>query len=283
MSTFKFHPPLTLNKSIFGGNLGTENFRAKNLLLLNGFGSVSKGQSSGKKLDYEFIKVPYTTPGKCKIDVLVSKFSSATNADVKKFLDNAKIKNLKYHKKIYYELVNTLGYLQEKNNISCFLHLYRIIEQSALCLPIITIFNKGNLDNSFVEFKKLIEGGARSDLTVLKKYSENQPANSPLETTVRLSFSGTSRPKQNVDVVRRFITNPISTTPDSIDFKYKNVEALIIGFRNQFFHFLFHEKNLALEDIEYPEEFLEVCNPIFINYFSFLFRDLIDTEKSLWG
>ena len=98
-----------------------------------------------------------------------------------------------------------------------------------------------------------------------------------------MSFSGTSRPTQNVSVVKRFINDPVSSTADTIDVNYHNIEALIIGFRNQFFHFLIHERNLAIEDIEYPEEFLAVCNPVFINYFSFLFKDLIDSEKSVWG
>lgn len=287
MSTFNFHPPLTLKRSIFGGDLGVENFRVKNLLLLKGFGEISRGSNKPFKIDHEFLKVPYidktvSASSKCTIDNLVQVFDSSSESEVRNFFDKSKLKNVKFHRKIYKELVSALGYMHEGNNVSCFLHLYRIIEQSALCLPVMSIIKEGNLQNTFSEFKSLLEGGAKTDLAVLKKYSKEQLSASPLNTNVNLSFAATNRPKQNVEVVKRFIT-PVSETNDSVEISYKQMDGLIIGFRNQFFHFLFHDKNLSLEDLEDPEEFLRVCNPYFLNYFSFLFKDLIESEKTLWG
>jgi hypothetical protein len=77
--------------------------------------------------------------------------------------------------------------------------------------------------------------------------------------------------------------NIVSESIDSIEIKYMHVDTLIVGFRNQFFHYLFHDKNLSIVDLECPDEFLEVCNPIFINYFAFLFYELLESELVIWG
>ncbi|MEG0718322.1 MAG: hypothetical protein RR811_07455 [Comamonas sp.] len=283
MSTFSFHPPGVFRRSVFGGEQPRDNHRLKSFLILVGLGSIRRSAlSKSTPLRHDFITIPFSAGTSPSISNIIAKFQGFSKGDLEKFFKNSHGKNLIYHKKIYFELVNAIGYFQEKNNISCFLHLYRIIEQSALCLPIISLMKNGNIENTFMEFKSLIKSDAKSDLSVLKNYSRSQKSTSPLQVTVNISFAHTTNPTQNIAIVRKLVKNIVSSTADSIELKYLEIDSLIIGFRNQFFHYLFHEDNLSLMDLTYPEEFLEVCNPIFINYFAFLFKDLLDAEMLMW-
>ncbi|PHV05068.1 hypothetical protein CSQ96_23020 [Janthinobacterium sp. BJB412] len=63
----------------------------------------------------------------------------------------------------------------------------------------------------------------------------------------------------------------------------KNTDRLIVSFRNQFFHYLYHEKNISLKILNDPDDFLSVCMPNFLNYFAFLYRELLIAEWELWA
>lgn len=286
MPAFDFFLPAKFHNSVYGCAIPSENFRLKSLLLLVGIGRVGRvGSREPRKLEVDFMLIPHQVVAKRSIAQAASKFPNYTRKQLDTFFRSANVKNMVIHKNICNELKNLFGYKVEGNNIGCFLHIYRIIEQIALCLPMVSIINKGGFNNTFSEFKGLIEGGAKSDLAVLKKYSRNHLDSSIASSVAKFSFSRTCNPQQNVSVVKRFFKaeDIVSETVDSIEIKYKHLDTLIIGFRNQFFHYLFHEKNLSMTDLDCPDEFLEVCNPIFINYFAFLYRELLESELMIWG
>ncbi|MGE8147289.1 hypothetical protein ACQKP7_19150 [Pseudomonas frederiksbergensis] len=286
MPAFDYFSPAKLRNSVYGCVTPSENFRLKSLLLLVGIGRVGRiGAVAPKKLEIDFMLIPHQAVATSSIMQAVSKFPTYTRKQLDDFFRTANFKNPVIHRNICNELKNVFGYQSEKNHIGCFLHIYRIVEQIALCLPIVSIIKKGGFNNTFSEFKGLIEGGAKSDLAVLKKYSRYHLDGSVANSVAKLSFSRTGNPQQNIGVVKRYIKaeDIVSETVDSIEIKYMHIDALIIGFRNQFFHYLFHEKNLSIMDLECPDEFLEVCNPIFINYFAFLFHELLESELMIWG
>lgn len=288
MSSFEYIPPRRFSRSVYGCQVPVENFRLKSLLLLIGLGEIRKFGptfSSKTKLAVDFMILPYQKNNSNSIQHIINKFPNQNRKKLDHFFQSAALKNRGFHENIFNELTYAFGYKEENNHLGCFLHLYRIFEQIALCLPVISVIKNGSLNNTFLDFKGLFEGGAKSDLAVLKKYSRNHLDDSVASSVARFSFYRTSNPRQNVEVIKRFIkcSDIVSASPDHIEIKYSNIDTLVIGFRNQFFHYLFHEKNLSIKDIKHPAEFLEVCNPIFINYFCFLFRELIESEMLIWG
>lgn len=292
MPSFEYLVPGKWYSSVYGCNKPSENFRLKSLLLLSGLGTIEKtGSGKRKTLDFDFISLPpqHVNPRRGgTINQITSKFPAYTRKELDAFFQTAIFKNISIHKNIYYELINVLGHRSNDNHIASFLHIYRIIEQIALCLPIVSIVKKGSFDNTFSDFKGLIQGGAKTDLAVLRKYSDYHLNAAIADSVANISFSRTTKPTQNVNVVKRFFSGKdagdiVTETIDSIEIKYRNIDKLIIGFRNQFFHYLFHEKNLSISDMEFPDEFLEVCNTIFINYLAFLYHELLESEITMWG
>lgn len=292
MPSFEYLAPGKFRNSVYSCNRPSENFRLKSLLLLSGLGTIGKtGSGKRKRLDFDFISLPpqrVSTHRAGTISQVTTKFPSQTRKDLDSFFQTAIFKNISIHKNIYHELINVLGHQSDDNHIASFLHIYRIIEQIALCLPIASIVKKGSFDNTFSDFKGLIQGGAKTDLAVLRKYSDSHLNTSIADSVANISFSRTTKPIQNVSVIKRFFSGKdagdlVTETVDSVEIKYRNIDKLIIGFRNQFFHYLFHEKNLSISDMEFPDEFLGVCNPIFINYLAFLYHEFLESEMVMWG
>lgn len=292
MPTFEYVPPGQFRRSIYGCSQPSDNFRLKSLLLLSGLGTVSKaGVAKPSKLDIDYISLPaqrVNPSSTAKISRITAKFPGHTRKDLDYFFQAAIFRNISIHKNVYHELANILGHQHDGNHIAAFLHIYRVIEQIALCLPIVSIVKKGSFDNTFTDFKGLVQGGAKTDLAVLRKYSENHLDRAIADSSANISFFRTTKPKQNVNVIKRFFSGKdsagiISETIDSIEIKYRDIDKLVIGFRNQFFHYLFHEKNLSITDMEFPDEFLGACNPIFINYLGFLYHEFLMSELAMWG
>jgi len=290
MPEFNYTPPLNFNKSVFGGNIPAENYRVKTLLIILGLGVMQKKNDSKKlNLQYSYLTVPYQRSTKLKIDDIASNFSMVSRRELEAFFKNNLSKNIQFHKNIYDELLSAIGYLENSNPIVCFLYIYRLIEQIALCLPMVSLIDKSSFQFTFNEYKKLIENTAKSDLSVLKKYSENILDPSIGDVPIKFDFTNTSNPLQNVNLIIDFIPQKIrpivvvANSSTSVEIKLKHIHIFIISFRNEYFHYLFHEKNINFSTLEYPEEFLSICNPIYLNYFSHLYLDLLKSEISIWG
>ena len=291
MSEFAYTEPGKLANSNFGGKMPMDNYRVKSLLSLFGQGTLKKRNISTQiKLNNCFSVVPHRQSVKLKIiDIVFYAFPGRTKKEISNFFISSCTKNMLFHKKVFFELITALGYLEQSNHIASFVSIYRLYEQIALCLPIITLIDRAQFPATFDDYKQLIDNKAKSDLSVLKKYSENILDSSIGDISICFDFSRTQRARKNTNLFKNLIpqklhsTVIISSTNTSINIKLKHIHILVINFRNQYFHYLFHEKNIDYDALEYPEEFLGVCNPIFISYYSRLFLDLLGAEFSIWG
>jgi hypothetical protein len=291
MSEFMFLEPSTLSNSTFGGKKPVDNFRVKSLLSILGQGKLLKrNEVTPIKLSYQFATIPLTFSQKLKIrDILQLSIPGATKKEIESFLLSAISNNIVFHKKLYAEVVTALGYLEQSNHIASFVSIYRLFEQISLCLPIITLIEKAQFPATFDDYKLLIDSKAKSDLSVLRKYAENIMDRNIGNISIKFDFSRTQRPVQNIDLLKTLIpkkvqsTVIVSNTNSTISISFKYIHLIIIGFRNQYFHYLFHENNIDYDKLEFPEEFLEVCNPLFLNYYSRFFIDLISAEYTIWG
>lgn len=156
---------------------------------------------------------------------------------------------------------------------------------AALYLPLVSIVAKGVNDLTFSQYKQIIDNGAKSDLSVLKNFSTKTLDPTIANSVARYSFAGLADPEKICSIVKGLLSadQVVSSGIDYVEIRYQFTDRLIVGFRNQFFHYLYHERNLSLKDLGDPEEFLGVCLPNFVTYFAFLYREFIAAEWELWS
>lgn len=282
MLTYSF--PKELSGASYFGSTGPYLYRLQTLLLLTGHGVVTMN-GRAIKLCNDFMGVPVRQSGGFKISELVEKIPGCTNGQFRLLLRNAATKNLVIHQNIATEAMHCIAHYESGSFIASFVHLYRLIEHAALYLPLISVVTKGVNGNTFTQYKEVIDNKARSDLSILKNFSLKILDQNLGASVARFSFSGTLKPGSNFQLMRRLVGKDqvFNLGADYVEIQYRITDRLIVEFRNQFFHYLYHERNISLQDLDDPNEFLQVCMPHFISYFSFLFRELLIAEWELWA
>lgn len=284
MSNPTYTPPSGLSgPSYFGGKIPSQN-RLKTLLILSGHGTISCDGKSFR-LSKDYLSIPNQPSGKFRIGSIASKIPGCTRHELRSLLKNAGTKNIKIHENIFLELTHCIWHLEQKSHLASFVHLYRLIEHSALYLPLVSIVSKGINDITFNQYKEVVNNTARADLSVLKSFSQKVLDQNFANSTARYSFSSSSHPRSACSVAKTLVDQcDISNSGnDFIELKYQHTDRLIINFRNRFFHYLYNEKNISIKEIGSPEDFLGSCIPNFLTYFSFLFREFLIAEWEIWA
>ncbi|HEH9416416.1 TPA: hypothetical protein SIA31_004421 [Aeromonas sobria] len=286
MPKFVYSPPYQLNvPSYYGGTISSLH-RLSSLLLLSGFGRIRDNNGELIKLSTDFMSVPCQNATQFKVSNLINKIPNCSASEFRYFIKNSALKNIDIHENIFREISHCLAHYENKRYISSFLHLYRLIEHAALYLPLVVIVAKGVNNLTFNQYKEVIDNKAKADLSVLKKFSVDVLNQNIGNSNARYSFSSTSNPTGYVHILTGLLENPqqvVSSGPGYVEVKYKHTDRLIVNFRNQFFHYLYHEKNISLKQLDDPDEFLSACLPSFIGYFAFLYQELLKAEWELWG
>lgn len=284
MAQPSYIPPAELKgSSYFGGTIPSLD-RLRTLLILSGHGSiVCNGKST--RLTRDYISVPTQASGKFKVGSITSKITGCTHNELKSLLKKAATKNIKIHENIYIELVHCIAHLENKSYLASFVHLYRLIEHAALYLPLVSVISKGVNNMTFTQYKEVINNNAKADLSVLKNFSTKILDPSFGGSIARYSFANNSTPGLACSVAKGLL-DPLeisSVGSDYIEVKFQYTDRLVVNFRNQFFHYLYHEKNISIRDLGDPGEFLESCLPNFITFFAFLYREFLTAEWELWA
>lgn len=284
MSQLSYSPPASLqSRNYFGGTIPSLD-RLRSLLILSGHGTIKNG-SANIRLTSDFLSIPVQASGKFKVSLLTSKIPGCTYAEFRTLLKNAAIKNIRIHENIYNELSHCVAHYESKSYIASFVHLYRLIEHAALYLPLVSIVAKGVNDLTFSQYKEVVQNGAKADLSVLKNFSTKVLDPSVGSSVARYSFAGNTRPAACCAIVKGLLDTGqvINSGTDYVEIKYQHTDRLIVNFRNQFFHYLYHERNLSLKELDDPDGFLKVCLPNFLTYFAFLYREFLIAEWELWS
>jgi hypothetical protein len=282
MASITYTPPAQLNVTTYFP-AGRPSERMKSLLLLTGHGRLTRN-GTPVKLHTDYLSIPIKTSGKFKLTDIAAKIPNCTNAEFKKLISTAATKNVRIHQNIYLELAHCLTQLEKKSYVASFVHLYRLIEHTALYLPLVSIVSKGVNDYTFIDYKAVIESRAKSDLSVLKKFSAKGLDANAAASKIIYSFSNTSNPSQNKNIAADLfdVGKIVTSGNDFIEIKLQDTDQFIVNFRNHFFHYIYHEKNISLKNLDDPDEFLSACMPSFLNYFAFLYRELLIAEWELW-
>jgi len=284
MAQPSYFPPSGLHgASYFGGRIPSLN-RLRVLLILSGYGTI---EHDGKsiKLKRDFLSIPIQSTGKFKVGSITSKIPGCTNSEFRALIKNAATKNINIHENIFNELVHCIAHLETQSYLASFVHLYRLIEHTALYLPLVSIVSRGVNDITFSQYKEVVNNQAKADLSILKNFSTKVLDPAIGNSISRYSFSNNSNPTAACTVARGLLDSAQinSYGADYFEIKYMHSDRLIITFRNQFFHYLYHDKNISLRDLGDPGEFLQSCLPNFITYFAFLYREFLIAEWELWS
>ena len=284
MANFDYiHPKSLLGASYFGGRIPSLD-RLRSLLILTGYGRIL-GNNDVVKLKNDFMSVPVQLSGRFKLGKIIVKIPGCTAGQFRSLLSVAATKSIAIHENIFREVMHCVAHYEKGSYISSFVHLYRLIEHAALYLPIASIISKGLNNYTFIQYKEVIDNKAKSDLSVLKKFSSTVLDQNFAKSMSRYSFAGTNLPAANNNILLSIVEQKLisSSGPYHTEIEYGFTDRLIVGFRNHFFHYLYNEKNISLHDLSDPDEFLKICLPNFITYFSFLYRELLIAEWELWA
>lgn len=275
------HPAALNGRSFFGGHHASLD-RLRTLLLLTGQGAIV-GAGRTTNLATDFMTVPSQPAGSFRIATLLSKVPSCTRPQLNRLVADGATKNIRIHKNIFNEALHCLYHYETKQFIASFVHLYRLIEHAALYLPFISIV-AGSNDLTFTDYKQVIENKAKADLSVLKKFSRILLDPNIRISTVHISFATHRNPTMDCDVAKSVLDGGFRASgSDWIEMEYGSLDRLIVGLRNEFFHYLYHEENISLDKMQDPDEFLGACMPSFISYFAFLYREFLIAEWELWS
>lgn len=186
MTTIIYTPPSQLSINTYLPGTKPDD-RIKALLLLSGHGRLTRNGKS-IKLHADYLSIPIKASGTFKVADIAAKIPNCTNMGFRKLISTAATKNIRIHQNVYLELAHCLWQLEEKSYVASFVHLYRLIEHTALYLPLVSIVSKGVNDYTVTDYQGVIDNKAKSDLSVLKKFSAKGLDTSAAASKITYSF-----------------------------------------------------------------------------------------------
>jgi len=170
---------------------------------------------------------------------------------------------------------------KKENYTVAFIHIYRILERIAICLPLVYAACSYNYKGVFNDFKKYILDEKTGELKVLKKFISSFIDGSILKSNVLLDI-----PELPYDYHEKYFKSIANLNIDesnspfnSITFKYENVIELIIKIRNSYFHALTGANNsFGADDVVYSKDFFKIINPLCCDWISYLILQVMKLE-----
>ncbi len=204
-------------------------------------------------------------------------FDSVSNDKIINYLKANDRNNKKFNETLLLEATHFLYSKNNKNYISAFVHLYRLLEFISYSFPLIHTSNTNNYFGSFESLKKYFSGDG-SELKFLIRFIENLFDSKPeLNLEAEFSVPGTNthiRQKlyRSIKHILRS-KNYINYDDTFYQFKveYKDLIDLIIFIRNRYFHFATGSgmKNFKSSELIDPDIFFEI---IIDNSFNWICR-----------
>jgi hypothetical protein len=271
---------LNLSKSVF--------VEAKLIRLLLGtidFNAALEGINISQRKNYSNARGIENNTLSAKI--IRDSFAPLTIEDLDSYLRKFKNTNYNLHSDILIEISLYFVYKEKGNHVSCFLHLYRILEYVSYSFPLIhsslsrgyigtfkalqSYFTKDGSELEFIDnfIKKLFDGdpifGSSIDIDIVGP-------NAIVQDKIYKSFK---------TILSGFLTCDDATKRITISFS--NIIKATIHLRNRYFHFAIGgQKNIRSTDIQYPDLFFQQINECILNWISIVYFEVLQTSISNW-
>lgn len=206
--------------------------------------------------------------------------------DLSTYVIKTRSANYKFYKELFVEFSNYFLRKNEHNEVTAFLHLYRILESIAYCFPLVWASRAKDYEGTFIKLKDYFNGPKTGELGVFKRFIDDIINPSILNTQVQISINSI-HPDWQKSYYQSIYKNIISTDIVSytefsdITVKCHCLTDLLISLRNQYFHFLTGQShNLGSEDVVESNEFFGIINEIMANWLAVIFFEILDYEMS---
>lgn len=201
-----------------------------------------------------------------------------TNKIAKELTNN---NNRGFYDEILKEYYSYFFETKKDNHTIAFIHIYRILERIAICLPLVHASCSNDYKGVFNDLKKYILDDKTGELKVLKKFVSTFIENSILKSNYTLEI--TSLPynwhENYFEAISKFNLHDSNNPFSQITFKYENIIELIIKIRNAYFHALTGANNsFKADEIIYSQDFFKILNPLCCNWLSYLIIQIMKLE-----
>lgn len=170
---------------------------------------------------------------------------------------------------------------KKENHTVAFIHIYRILERIAICLPLVYAASSNNYKGVFTDFKKYILDDKTGELKVLKKFISSFVESTILQSTFELDIPNSpySWNEKYFESIKKFKLDSENNPFNQLTFKYENIIELIIKVRNSYFHALTGANNsFEADDIVCSNDFFKIINPLCCNWISYLILQIMKLE-----
>ncbi|WP_077925864.1 hypothetical protein [Wohlfahrtiimonas larvae] len=170
---------------------------------------------------------------------------------------------------------------KKENHTTAFIHIYRILERIAICLPLVYAACSNDYKGVYNDFKKYILDDKTGELKVIQKFVSSFIDASILQSTVDIEIQPlqSNFHENHFNAIARFNLHESNTPFSQITFKYEKVLEFIIKVRNAYFHALTGSNNsFKADDIVYSQDFFKMINPLCCSWMSYLIIQVMKLE-----
>ncbi len=193
--------------------------------------------------------------------------------------------NFTFYRDIFDEFASYFFCKENENYLPGFVHLYRIAEKIAYCLPLMWAAKARDYRGTFDTLKGYFNDPKRGELAVLRIFisdfidlSERQ-----IQATFNIQSIHPDWQSRYYRTLAHLLQNSsqlVSATPNSqIVVHFEAVLEIAIACRNRYFHALTGDsRSFSFEDVVDPDEFFAIINENLANWLSFLILKVLELE-----
>ncbi|HEX8264718.1 MAG TPA: hypothetical protein VF596_04795 [Pyrinomonadaceae bacterium] len=193
--------------------------------------------------------------------------------------------NLSLYRDIYFEFCGYFYLRDIENELGAFVHLYRVLERIAYCLPLMWAAKAQDYKKTFDTLKKYFSEPKIGELKVLKKFITDFIDVTERHTHATLNITSIhadwqSRYYRAIYEIVRDWDSLVSSTPDTqIIVHFEAILNLAIIIRNNYFHALTGQaESFDSEQIIDNNEFFAIFNENLVNWLAFLIFQIFENE-----
>jgi hypothetical protein len=193
--------------------------------------------------------------------------------------------NYSLHRDIFFEFCGYFYQSGEGHEIGAFVHLYRVLERIAYCLPLVWAARARDYKGTFKLLKTYFSDPKIGELKILKHFITDFIDDSfrKVQVTLNVHSIHTDWQSRYYKMLFKLLEHSpslVSSTPNTqITVHFEALLDLMITVRNKYFHALTGDANsYSSEEIVDSNEFFAILNEALANWLSFLIAQIYDYE-----
>ncbi|RYX85883.1 hypothetical protein EON83_03765 [bacterium] len=230
-----------------------------------------------------YSNLTYTTNVRANVGLIQSAFTCSIQ-DLGSHLTAHQNHNRNFYKEIFHEYCNFFYYSHNGHHQSAFLHLYRIIERMAYCLPLIWAAKAQGYERTFNKLRSYFTEARIGELAVLKNFIHDFIDSSLTSIHVNFYIQSSHHDWQRsyynailstIQQNRLLSASPYST----IEIYSEDILDVAIKIRNKYFHALTGSAdNFTSENIIDGNEFFYIINQNVANWIALILFQIFEHE-----